>query len=241
MTDKATETATAESTETTTDLGRKVKDRAVRAGSSPNTIQNHALAQVATAATLALFGIVLWAAGEPWPWLRELHAVRGTGWAALTALLLSLTMTPLSRLAGWWSHRRGRRHSRAGVWIAYRRAFGVVSAVLAWVHLGLSLGTYLRGSWPSVWHWPYLRSGLVAACLLTLLFATSFPWILAKLRLKGWKELHRLAYLAAILVLHHTLLSPFASRSLVLGVFGICLLLAPLRVLSTKRRKAGDP
>ena len=202
---------------------------------APGTAQDRALAQVAAVAAVALFGIMAYAAAEPWFWLKQLHAVRGTGWAAVVALLLSLLMTPMSRLWGMLG-----AQPRPAVWVAYRRAFGVVSAVLAWVHLGLSLGTYLRDSWPSVLHWPYLRSGLVAACVLTALFITSFPSILAMLRLKGWKELHRLAYVAAILVLHHLLLSPFAPRQWVLVVFGLCLLPAPLRALKARRKRAGD-
>ncbi len=198
--------------------------------------RDRALTRVAAVTMVALFGIMIYAAAEPWFWLKQLHAVRATGWAAVVALLLSLLMTPLSRLWSFWKPQPG-----PAVWIAYRRAFGVVSAVLAWVHLGLSLGTYLRDSWPAVLYWPYLRSGLVAACVLTILFMTSFSSVLAVLRLKGWKELHRLAYVAAILVLHHLLLSPFAPRQWVLVVFGLCLLPAPLRALRTRRKRAGDP
>ena len=54
-----------------------------------------------------------------------------------------------------------------------------------------------------------------------------------------FRELHRLAFVAALGVLQHLLLSTFASRELVLGLFGTTLLLGLLRWLPVARRK--DP
>ncbi|MCG8457044.1 MAG: ferric reductase-like transmembrane domain-containing protein [Holophagales bacterium] len=204
--------------------------------------RQRALAQVGAAAALGLLVLATIAYADPWPLARELWLLRATGWTACGALLLSLSMTPLSRLAELLPTRRGRSPRRAA-WAAYRRAFGVASAVLAMVHAGLALGTYLRDSWATLLHWPYLRSGLVAVSVLAALLLTSFPGLVKALRLGAWKELHRLAWVAAALVLHHLLLSPFADRRTVLAVFGTWLAVAGLRLLPRTGRRpvAGEP
>ena len=164
---------------------------------------------------------------ESWRFEREIDFARASGWLACGALLLSLTMSPLGRLVVRLSSGR----VRMGAFIAYRRAFGIVSAAAASIHAVAVLGTYLWNSWAAVIDRAYLRSGLLAWIILLVLLATSFPRLNRALELRGWKELHRLAYVAGALALHHLLLSPFASRSWTLGLFGFCLLLAPLRWL----------
>ena len=165
---------------------------------------------------------------ESWRFEREIELARASGWLACGALLLSLTMSPLGRLAVRLSGGR----FRMGPFVAYRRAFGIVSAAAASIHAVAVLGTYLWDSWAAVIDRSYLRSGLLAWILLLVLLATSFPRLNRALELRGWKELHRLAYVAGALALHHLLLSPFASRRWTLGLFGLCLLLAPLRWLA---------
>jgi DMSO/TMAO reductase YedYZ heme-binding membrane subunit len=54
--------------------------------------------------------------------------------------------------------------------------------------------------------------------LLLVLLATSFARVIALLRLRFFRELHRLAYVAPLLVLQHVLLAPFAPRSLALAL-----------------------
>jgi DMSO/TMAO reductase YedYZ heme-binding membrane subunit len=185
------------------------------------------LASVGTlgAGTLALASVAALATLERWPVARELVLSRGTGWVALAALLLSLSVTPLGRVA-----RRvfGRDLPAVGV---TRRALGMASAWLACIHAAVALGTTLQWSWAALPHWPHLRAGLTALGVLGLLFATSFGPVIAWLRLGFFRELHRLSYVAALLALQHVLLSPFAPRTLTLALFGAVFLLGLARFL----------
>jgi sulfoxide reductase heme-binding subunit YedZ len=114
---------------------------------------------------------------------------------------------------------------------AWRRALGITAAGLAAVHGAVALVTYLQGQWRTVGDWPYLRAGAVALLLLLLLLLTSFPRWVARLRVKLWKPLHRLAYVAAFFVFQHLLLAPFAGERLVLGLFAALVAVELLRFL----------
>jgi sulfoxide reductase heme-binding subunit YedZ len=179
------------------------------------------------ASALWLLGVGLAAAREAWPVARELTLARGTGWLALVLLLASLCTTPLARL---WARFATRRFSGAAS-NAWRRAFGMLAAWLALLHAGLAFAGLPAGSAEMLIAWPHLRAGLCALVLLLVLLATSFGAVIRRLRLSLWRELHRLVYVAALLVLQHMLLSPFAPRALTLGLFGAALLLALLRFL----------
>jgi methionine sulfoxide reductase heme-binding subunit len=180
------------------------------------------------ASVLWLLAVGLAAAREAWPVARELMLSRGTGWLALTLLLASLCITPLARL---WA----RCFPKSGSWWrasnAWRRALGMLAAWLALLHAGLAFAGLPAGSAGMLITWPHLRAGLCALVLLLLLLATSFGAVIQRLRLSLWRELHRLVYVAALLVLQHVLLSPFAPRALTLGLFGAALLLGLLRLL----------
>jgi DMSO/TMAO reductase YedYZ heme-binding membrane subunit len=67
--------------------------------------------------------------------------------------------------------------------------------------------------------------------VLFVLAVTSFPAITRAARVRLWKHLHRLAYAAVLLALHHVLLSPFAPRAVVLAVFGAIAAFGMLRLL----------
>jgi len=158
---------------------------------------------------------------------REIWPIRASGWAALIALGLALCATPADRLlARVLPGRVDRTLLRA-----LRRALGMTAAWLAAGHALLSLSTYLDGALPSLLTTPWLRSGLVALCILVALLVTSFPALVRALRIRLWKALHRLAHVAALLVLHHLLLSPFAPRIWVLSIFAFLFLFGMLRML----------
>ena len=146
---------------------------------------------------------------------------------ALGTLLLSLSVNPLGRIAA----RLGQNGLTTSGLAVTRRALGMASAWLAFVHASLALATTLRGNWAALLSWPHLRAGLTALCVLTLLLATSFGAVVARLRLSFFKELHRLGYVAALLALQHVLLSPFAPRALTLLLFGAAFLLGLARFL----------
>ena len=163
--------------------------------------------------------------------LDALELSRATGWLALGMLALALCATPVQRVL-----RAVRRdHPVAARVPAWRRRLGIGSAVLAIVHAVASLSGYLRDAWPAVVSWPHLRAGLVAACILVALLITSFPSVVRALRIRLWKPLHRLAYVAALFVLLHLVLSPFAPRGVVVAVFAAVVSIGLLRFVPAPR------
>ena len=187
------------------------------------TVQGRSSLLVAACAVLALAGAVTVSITEGGDWQEglALWLTRGTGWCALGALMLALSATPAGRIA------RGLRAPPVFTRrvAAMRRAFGITAAGLALLHAGIALGGYLDGSWQAVISWPYLRAGLSALLILVPLLLTSFPALVRRLRVRLWKPLHRLAYVAALLALEHVLLSPFAPRALTLTLFAALLVL----------------
>jgi methionine sulfoxide reductase heme-binding subunit len=117
-----------------------------------------------------------------------------TGKAALLLLVLSLACTPANILLGW-------RQA-----ISIRRALGLYAAFYASIHFLIFIGLDYGFNWGlillEVVDKPYVWVGLSALTVLLLLAITSTRgW---KVRLgKNWKRLHRLVYLAAILVIVH--------------------------------------
>lgn len=136
-------------------------------------------------------------------------ASRATGWAAALLLLGALAATPLARL---FERVGGRAPARLAV---ARRAMGIASASFASAHGVLGLALYLESGdrWATITQVTWIRSGALALALLLPLLATSFPRLTVALRIRLWKPLHRLAYVAAVLVVHHVLLTPFAPRT----------------------------
>lgn len=117
-----------------------------------------------------------------------------TGRAALTLLILSLAATPISTLLGLKQVMRT------------RRALGLYAFMYAGLHfltyVGLDYGFDLDLIRQAIPDERYVLVGFAAFLLLLALAITSTRgW---KRRLgKNWKRLHRLAYLAGILVIVH--------------------------------------
>jgi DMSO/TMAO reductase YedYZ heme-binding membrane subunit len=178
-------------------------------------------------AALGVVGLLVRSQGGTWAPTRALWLARGTGWTAVGALMISLSATPVGRLLA-----RLRPRSRISPWLAsFRRAFGIAAAILALLHAAILLGGYLRFAWAAVLSFSYMRVGLVALVILCTMLATSFPPLVQRLRVRLWKPLHRLGYLAALLVLDHLLLSPFAPRATTLALFAALFAIGLLRLL----------
>lgn len=195
------------------------------------------LAAVVCYGAALVLAIVLGAVGlsRGWALERELFWLRASGWLAVSALLLALSATPLGRLIGLASRRP------LGPWIAsLRRALGISAAALATLHGALALRTYLGGSLAHLWDLPWVRGGVLAWAILLALWITSYPRIVERLRVRSWKPLHRLAYVAALFALQHTLLSPLAPRGWVLGVFGAALVIGLGRFVPQRRSSASQ-
>lgn len=142
-----------------------------------------------------------------------LHA---TGEWAAYALVAVLWLTPL-RLA------LGRYPSCAWIkrWQTQRRPLGIASAVYASLHLTVHVLDNLE--WQILWEdlqRIYLLTGLGAFLLLLPLALTSNNASVRKLGARRWKQMHRLAYVAAVLAAVHLFLNEKSSdvRALILFV-----------------------
>lgn len=181
---------------------------------------------------LAISGWIVRARGGSWGPLRALYLARSTGYSALGALFLALSATPAGRLL-----ERLRPNWHLAPWIAaFRRAFGIAAGLFALLHAATALGGYLRGAWTALLSFSYLRAGLTALAILAVMLATSFPLAVKRLHIRLWKPLHRLGYLAALLVLDHLLLSPFAPRTLTFELFGALIAIGLLRLVPARSR-----
>ena len=155
------------------------------------------------------------------------------GRAAVTMLVLSLAVTPVVSLTGWRPL------------IRHRRTLGLYAFLYFALHLftfvvldyGLDWNEILRLTTEK----PFIIVGLLAGLILLALAATSFKFWMKQLG-KNWKRLHKLVYLASVLVILHyawavkgslTNLSGDILRPLLMGL--LVLLLLILRIPPVKR------
>ena len=152
---------------------------------------------------------------------------RALGFHALLGLSASLCVTPLQRLLGTMG-----RSLRGTAQL--RRALGLASVASGALHAGVG-----------VWSSPLrlreqlddaqLRLGVGAIAVLCLLGATSFPSVVQWSKLRSWKELHRLAYVAWSLALLHGLLATYAWTLGLLGIAAIVGVFGVLRALPVRK------
>ncbi|WP_422931807.1 ferric reductase-like transmembrane domain-containing protein [Singulisphaera sp. PoT] len=165
-------------------------------------------------------------------------AIRTTGILSLIFLLLSLAVTPVSRLTG-----QG--------WLGqFRRMLGLYAFFHAALHFLLFFALDRDGSLADtaseVVKRPYLLVGMVGLVLMIPLAATSTDAMIRRLGPSRWKALHRLAYLAATAgVLHFAMLvkadlSRPAAFGVVLGLLFLYRLVAHYRQLRSDARKYRD-
>lgn len=175
--------------------------------------------------------IALYAIGArtSWSFERELFFVRASGWCALALLACALCATPIGRLAGRF------RSNVEPLVSSFRRALGIGAASLATLHGALALSTYLADALARVVELAWIRGGVLAWAVLAALWITSYPRLVRALRVRVWKPLHRLAYVAGLLALQHTLLAPLAPRGWVLGVAAVVLAIGLLRLIPAQR------
>ena len=121
-------------------------------------------------------------------------ATQRTGKYALIFLLLSLACTPLNSLFGW-------RQA-----LTVRRSLGLYAFLFALTHFTLFAGVDFGFDLPlilgEITQRRYILAGASALLILAFLALTSFNWWMKRLG-KNWKRLHRLVYLAGILVIVH--------------------------------------
>lgn len=155
------------------------------------------------------------------------------GRAAVTLLVLSLAVTPVVTLSGWRSLTRHRR--TLGLYAFFY--FGLHLFTFVVLDYGLDINEILRLTAEK----PFIIVGSLAGLILLVLAATSFKYWMKRLG-KNWKRLHRLVYLASILVIIHyawavkgslTTLSGDILRPLLMGL--LVLLFLILRIPSVRR------
>jgi sulfoxide reductase heme-binding subunit YedZ len=122
---------------------------------------------------------------------------------AVRFLLLSLAMTPLNTFFGWRGAIRLRKP--AGLW-----AFGFAAVHLTYYFYEYELTMLV---WPIQQF--YLILGFLGFGILSALAITSNKWAMQQLK-KNWKRLHRLVYLAGILIAFHAMLATQASKRIAL-------------------------
>jgi sulfoxide reductase heme-binding subunit YedZ len=160
-----------------------------------------------------------------------------SGDIAITLLILSLAVTPINmlfKLPGLVKVRR-----TLGLY-AYMYA-AIHLAIFVWLDYGFDLGLLLE----AVAEKPFIIVGLTTFILLSALALTSFKSWMVRLG-KNWKRLHRLVYLANLLVVLHFAwaskgdlfkLQGDIIRPLLAGVAVIFLLV--LRIPAVRKRLAG--
>jgi sulfoxide reductase heme-binding subunit YedZ len=155
-----------------------------------------------------------------------------TGYNTLLLLILSLSITPLRKLA-----------PRLSWLIKFRRLLGLFAFFYGTLHMltyvALYAGFDVHAMVADIEKRRFITMGAAAWLLLPPLAATSTNWAIRKMGGKNWNRLHRLVYAAAVCgVIHYWwqvkpgVLSPLRF-TLVLGV----LLLARLLLAWYKRRK----
>lgn len=116
------------------------------------------------------------------------------GRTALYFLIASLAVTPLLRIAGISLMR-------------FRRALGLICFTYAGLHvlswLALDMGFLWAQMARDIVKRPYLLFGMVAFTLLTALAVTSNNLSIRRMGAQGWRNLHKLVYVAAPLVALH--------------------------------------
>jgi sulfoxide reductase heme-binding subunit YedZ len=157
--------------------------------------------------------------------------LRASGWAPAIVLALSLAVTPCAGLV-----RRVRGAAPRGA-ASVRRALGITAAALALGHAVVALKVYVPRPWFAVIRGvPWLLSGALALAVLVALLVTSFPAPTRVLRVRAWKPLHRLAYVAAALVAHHLAVGPLAPRAWVIAWTVVLAVVLALRAVSCEAR-----
>lgn len=157
-------------------------------------------------------------------------AIHHAGEWALRFLLLSLAITPARQILRW---------PRL---IQVRRMIGVGALAWALAHFllfGIDLKFDLSKVAEEVVKRPYLVVGFAAVVILSVLGATSFDAALRRLGGKRWRNLHRLAYVAALLGVVHFLMQAKFNVSGPMMMAGFLLWLMAWRAFDRRQAAPG--
>ncbi len=154
-----------------------------------------------------------------------------TGKAALILLLLSLAVTPLNTLFGWRQI------------IPLRKPLGLYAFLYGLLHFAVFVvdNGYVENAirWSAIYEATFEKRfalvGFTALMILLPLAITSNQWSMRQLK-KNWKRLHRLVYLAGILVIIHFVWLVKSDVREPLAYGAVLALLLALRLPPVRRR-----
>ncbi len=167
-------------------------------------------------------------------------AIRTTGLLSLIFLILTLLVTPVSRITRW-------------SWLGqFRRMLGLCAFFHASLHFliffGFDRGASASSTLSEIIKRPYLMVGTVGLVLMVPLAATSTDGMIRRLGGKRWKMLHRLSYLVAVAgVVHYYMLvkadvsQPVAFAVALAVLLGYRLVAHYLRLRSAYYKLRSDP
>lgn len=161
-------------------------------------------------------------------------AEQRTGRIAIFLLTMTLACTPIQYL------------TRIPLFGSLRKPLGLYAFMYALIHFSIFTILDFNLVWSrlekQLIEKPFIWLGVAALLILTILAATSFKWMMRILG-KRWKQIHRLVYLAAVIVVIHYGLALKANIATLQGnvikpfiYASIILLLLALRIPAVKTR-----
>jgi len=121
-------------------------------------------------------------------------ATQRTGKTALTILVIMLAVSPVVSL------------TKASILSGMKKRLGLYAFAYAAIHflifIVVDYGLNFQWIFQTLSQKPYLLLGLAAFTVLLLMAITSFQWWKRKMG-KNWKKLHRLVYVASIMIVLH--------------------------------------
>lgn len=146
------------------------------------------------------------------------------GELALQVFILTLAVTPLRRFTGVNL-------------IKFRRAFGLLTFylvschLLVWLVLDVQIPSQI---WADIVKRPYITIGMLAFVILIPVALTSNNRSIKKLTPKGWKRLHQISYIAAVLGAIHFVMLTKGFQWEPLIYLGVIISLLSVRLLPKK-------
>lgn len=164
------------------------------------------------------------------------YVLHHLGFTAAVILVCVMLLSPLRAALPRW---RG-----AQVLQRHRRFIGVSAFAYAALHVAMHF-VYEGGfsTFRTDWEKPFILVGLVAFAILLVLAVTSTNAAVRVLGARKWKWLHRLAYVAAVLVLYHQVSARKVFPMQVVWIFGPLVALEIVRVGRglLARRRSPEP
>lgn len=166
------------------------------------------------------------------------YVLHHLGFTAAVVLAIVLVLSPLRAAVPRWRP--------AQVVQRHRRFIGVSAFAYAALHVVMHFiyeGGF--GTFQTDWRKPFILVGLIAFSILLLLALTSVNAAVRWLGARRWKWLHRLVYVAAVLVMYHQVSARKVFPMQVVWIFGPVIVLELVRIARSfapgvaRERRAG--